>query len=395
MRTMFLTSVIAFFLIIQLTGSAYGWEIEKVDDWNGISDSDICLDNANNPHIIYISDDSSDTSAGLKYATKNGDWTIEIIDDSNKGSSTGRFSNINIKLDSNNKPHVMYIFDNEIRYANKANGQWQYVTLDTEGSSGVDLVIDNDDIIHASYWSERYLEYVFLNDTGWNYSILYDRGTNTGGGMSNILIKDNSPHVFTKLQKTAKPDIYHFHLSNTTWTDEIIYSFDHSNFAIFDISSEILDDSICLCFNDEGIVTLLKQKDNDWNKEIAYNMKDWDQWTFYPNVEMNIHQDDSIYISITEMDYDPEAPKYMLVLLKETNGGWSNETLAEDKAQFSSMDIDKAGNIHISFVEYGTGEIKYIYGNFEESSVEETPGFGFELIFLATIISIVLYRKRK
>ena len=84
-------------------------------------------------------------------------------------------------------------------------------------------------------------------------------------------------------------------------------------------------------------------------------------------------------------------------ILSSSNTVISNNTFISN----SQYDIESVLNTNLSMsgntFEIGIsvdGEEPYIPGN-DVDNVEETPGFGFELIFIASIIGIIVFKKRK
>ncbi len=117
--------------------------------------TEISIDSRDIPHLVYY--DESDGT--IKYAVfDNNEWKIEKVD-SIKGGIIDWLRNI-IKVDSKDKPHVLYDTRNNLKYAYYNGKEWK-----SENVSGYtdefNMVIDNKNLPHVVYERNGGLYYSF------------------------------------------------------------------------------------------------------------------------------------------------------------------------------------------------------------------------------------------
>lgn len=127
-------------------GNGSSWDIETVDS-SGYSQgwyTSLELDTNGYPHISYAINDTS--IQGVKYARWNGSsWQVDIIDSSGFEISLG--------LDNSDNPHISYISDNsELTYATWNGSSWEIEILETVKPGETSLAIDANGNPAISFW---------------------------------------------------------------------------------------------------------------------------------------------------------------------------------------------------------------------------------------------------
>jgi len=153
--------------------------------------SSLQIDPENNPHIAY----DDDTNDLLKYASwKGSNWVIETVD---LGSiSDMREIEVSLVLGSGGKPHLSYVLDGNLKYAELGVSGWELQTIDATGSSiavvgeSVSLAFDSNGLPHLSYIDQyrgSRLKYAYFNGSSWN---IYGLSNPAQGGYSTSLAVD-------------------------------------------------------------------------------------------------------------------------------------------------------------------------------------------------------------
>ncbi|MCH7761380.1 T9SS type A sorting domain-containing protein [candidate division TA06 bacterium] len=171
------------------------WTLENVDfsETNGVGQYTSIALNGGNPRISYYTAPGFG-SKNLKYAAKNGSWTTENVETS---GDVGRYSSL--ALDASGNPRISYYnFDTaDLKYAAK-NGSWTIQTADAAGMVGKhsSIGVDNSGDVHISYYDETNgnLLYAFYDGLAWAYDIV-DNAGNVGQHSSLILDAAGNPHI--------------------------------------------------------------------------------------------------------------------------------------------------------------------------------------------------------
>jgi hypothetical protein len=127
------------------------WTTMSVDD-DDTARLDIALDSDNYPHVVYLKSGYPNMTY-LIYAFWDGvTWQSDIVDSQGLG---GHINSPSIDLDSFDNPHIGYSigeYSPHLKYATLNDGVWEIETVDGEyNSSSSSLVLDGYDNVHISY----------------------------------------------------------------------------------------------------------------------------------------------------------------------------------------------------------------------------------------------------
>ena len=227
------------------------WSIEYVDNTVGVLANSLALDSGDNPHIAYYDEDNKN----LKYAYKNGGgWNIETVD----GATTRVGMMLGMALDSSDNPHIVYSdhTNNLVKYATKSGGVWSFETIEAWAGSvltpRIFVVIDSSDFPHAVYPlrtapGAHNLRYAYKNGGGWTIE------TVTNARVPGLALdSDGFPHVSYFTDTTF--DLGYAYKDGGGWNLEIVDSagvtgynsslaLDGSNnpyISYYDLSNEVL-----------------------------------------------------------------------------------------------------------------------------------------------------------
>ncbi len=149
------------------------WNITSVVNGTYENEPSLALDSSGNPSISYHDHDSQ--AFDLKYASKNGEsWDIQTVPPA--GASRGQ--NPDMELDSQGKPHMVYMTNNDraIRYASKNGEEWNTSNLVSFEELPLgnyfrspSLVMVEGDIPHVSFASNDVLTYAVRSADVWEF----------------------------------------------------------------------------------------------------------------------------------------------------------------------------------------------------------------------------------
>lgn len=172
------------------------WKITNVD-FNGSMSSSLALDSKGRPHISY-------SSTSLWYVFWNGTfWKSTIVDSS---GNVGEY--LSLAMDSKDQPHICYCLYEKSIYSDHKNGilkyarfsgaNWEFMTIDSVGlSTDINLVLDSNDRPHITYCDGNapyHLKYAVLENNSFN-SITVDPDIAAGIYSSLAIDCNNRPHI--------------------------------------------------------------------------------------------------------------------------------------------------------------------------------------------------------
>ncbi len=139
------------------------WHKETVDlgNWRGAITSSLLLDSTGKPHIIYNVHDENNSCGELRYASKDGYWTVEPFRD-----YCGWIVNISSTFDSKDELHICY---NEADGGFGPGGSWSYSSQNYVHYDGV----WHHETLHAEADDGVYLEATIAKDSRDNIHIIY------------------------------------------------------------------------------------------------------------------------------------------------------------------------------------------------------------------------------
>jgi hypothetical protein len=187
------------------------WRLETLNSSCHIGEYlSLALDSNDNPHVSYYEYTDTATRRGgvLKYAWFTGKtWEVMDVDSAVDGS------NINLVLDHNNQPHILYsdkYGPYRLRYAVLDNSSWKITIVDPSAMLGTfsSISLDSKDQPHIIYCdiangtsrdeintnydpSQGILKYAWVSDNEWQTT----RIANCFGDVSLVLDGNDHPHV--------------------------------------------------------------------------------------------------------------------------------------------------------------------------------------------------------
>lgn len=257
--------------------SGNNWEIEEiVPPGEAENNLDIVLDENNAPHLAYNLQGSG-VKAKTMYAVKeNGSWDeTAIIEEDSGYSSSDKYD---LKLDTNDDPHLAFTVTGELNYAYFSNGEWETekFTKDTGVGGKVELdhfFVDDNNDPHMFYSyrdidGNKHFRYAYLNSGDWE--------TKEAPRKENILsaaMIDNKIHL---AYLTSPGTIKHVVQDNDSWQTETV-SADKNK-----VTPDNEDNY--LVFDDNG------------DMHLIYNTSEYNEQSRYVKRIMYAHQEDGDWV---------------------------------------------------------------------------------------------------
>jgi hypothetical protein len=188
-----------------------GWTVEDVDPGNNDVGkyNSIAIDSQGRPHVVYW----DETATDLKYAVKNGAWSIETAVG---GSDFGRFADL--ALDTADRPHVVYYWDSQgrARYHTKIGSSWIGYAVDLADADYIGVALDPAGTPAILTHSGGYLN-VYTRETGLFASPgAYSSTADTDGAL--VYDKDGVLHAFYQDVDVGLGELYYLQVENGTAT---------------------------------------------------------------------------------------------------------------------------------------------------------------------------------
>ena len=204
------------------------WNIQDTGA-QGTYDASLVLDSSDNPHIAFIDFNGETGDLVLKYASLSGSsWNTQIVD------STNISFTCDLKLDSQNNPHIMYetniisrnASDQEsVKYAFYSNSSgWisqNTIQVPDQNIEFSNIVLDQNDYPYFSYGNNV----VNWNGSGWSvhsFSSVFNSSVSYGGCFL-TLDKQNHPCLEVIVGKDYASELVYLRWSGTNWNTQSVY----------------------------------------------------------------------------------------------------------------------------------------------------------------------------
>ena len=178
--------------VILLTASLYGkWEygsLFETKEYQDMTQRSIDHDSEGNPHVVY----------GEKHLyhsyMKDNIWHTEVVDDTD---NVGKYASI--AIDNNDVVHISYYATSHLNYANNSGGTWSIQMIESVGSPGsaqTSIAIDSTGKFHIIYYYIHgdKLKHAYYDDT-FNVTRVEIIDADTYSGLFNSLAIDANDNL--------------------------------------------------------------------------------------------------------------------------------------------------------------------------------------------------------
>lgn len=325
-------------------GHWYNQDVDAVDLGNYVhySYTDIDLDSADNPHIVYRG-----SSYDLRYATsRNNCWSTEIVFDT--GPAVARDSAID--LDANGLPHISFSYSDgggeDLMYATKGiTGTWRLETVYTPGSVGMesDIAVDSNGFVHIVHWRWSGDDILYSTNLSGTWSTEEITPDAVGWHKTTIDL-DSNDHVH----------IAYSHSDSLVYTNNIIGTW---SFTTIDNVGE--NPNMAIDANDTVHISYDSGDDLNYAMSISNT---WVTTTVVAGVNPDrdhaiaVDADNNVHISYRDDVTDD------LKSVSNVSGSWITDTVNSltGAGRSNSIDVDSSGFAHTSY-RYDSGAWPILY----------------------------------
>ncbi len=202
----------------QLTAS--GWQTETVEPGGTTHTAgaypSLALSPTGQPQIAYIGDD--DGESVVKHVALDGDgvWWWSMVDDDDN-----IWTNPSLALSPNDAPRIAYLdWDWDLRFAYPLTSTWSSHVVDSNGSVGISLAMDDWDHPHISYMdvSNDDLKYAHHDGVSWYTETLDTYIVSNSRDTSLALDSEGNPHI----SYVGNANLKYAHYDGAAWHFETV-----------------------------------------------------------------------------------------------------------------------------------------------------------------------------
>jgi len=280
-----------------------------------------------------------------------------VSETADTAANTGRYNSR--AIDSNDNIHISYYdYDNSaLKYATNSSGSWETETIDNNAQDGLfcSIAIDSKDNVHIVYRSRfdttDYLKYA----------------TNVSGDWDISSIVANNGLINAYSASMALDSLDNVHVSDlggeyVGYTNNISGSWSRVGVAVGanynDVTSIAIDSSatVHIVYIDSQELIIASYISDSWQFETA-DMMDW-VGSYEPSLA--IDSLDKLHVSYREYTPYRENSPY-LKYVSNSGGAWEGFYIdvSGETGFKSSIAVDSAGKVHISYIDATNGLLKY------------------------------------
>ncbi|MFC2172761.1 hypothetical protein ACFLU6_09030, partial [Acidobacteriota bacterium] len=324
-------------------------QYETADDARGVGAyASLWFDAATRPNIAYYDAVNGD----LKYAQRRGSvWHIETVD------STGNVGwHASLRMDPNNSWIISYydVTNGDLKLARYERGLWNIETVDRTGDVGsyASLHFDSADFPMISYYDRTNADLKLARWDGstWSHETVDSAGD--VGRYSGVMLDDSDQPIIAYYDWTNR-DLKIAQWQGASWRHEIV-----------DETGDV-GQHLSMSTYDSTKVPIISYYDRT-NQNLKFAFQDSQVWTI---TTVDNDTDVGLYTSITAKGdesraficyYDNENSALKLAAFDKSLDTWFLETLdySRDVGQYTSLVIDPAGNLFISYYDISGGDLK-------------------------------------
>jgi hypothetical protein len=400
-------------------------------DFTGASNADtdaiaIAIDSTDIIHVVWW-----DQGTGLRYQTFNtSNDTFGSVQTAHSDTGTPTTPYVAITIDSNDIPHVAYDSGaDELEYTNRIGGSWKTpvavdTTADNNGYSGIDITIDDDDIVQLvasedNTITDNIIAYIGNQNNATSFSNFnIVSATGISSHVSSIVI-DKQGNTYVSYIASDLDVMVRKHLKGNAWsTWETSVEVVAGTYEDTSMTIDSQNNPVVISNNSSNVTFAYKSKDGGATWSAIDTSRDhslltdehmrfrWSYLNYYFPTELDFGW---TYDAGNDINYNKirQTGKKLYVVGRDvgssetqvmespTNGNtWgeldsSNAEAGVDTDSVSCA-IDELDDIHISWWDIGVGSryIPFDMSTFSYGTVETAHSDTFTHTYYATSISI-------
>ena len=314
----------------------------------------LALDSNNRPHISYVYTKIETGLESVNYAYFDGNsWQGETL----SSGKFGQYHGSSLALDSNGRPQISYYdyYAQELKYIYFDGNAWQTTTVD-QGNRVINfsLALDHLDRPHIGYLVEHPLENVFYTEVRYAY---FD------GASWQVTTLDSKGGFYISLDLDPNDNP---HLAYSDW-DAIKYAYLHT--SQWEISSVDIDSHVgsysSIALDSKDRPYIIYQKVYPDMVELKYTTYDGNTWTSgtIDSTGGNIGEYNSLALDYQDRPHISyyDATNQDLKYAHFDGNRWVIETVDSEGnvGEGSSLALDSINRLHIAYEDSSSTSIKY------------------------------------
>ncbi|MCS7298668.1 MAG: hypothetical protein RMJ37_01745 [Spirochaetia bacterium] len=316
----------------------------------------------NGSYEIFITAlDKLGNTSKVKFSVLLDNWFEEIVD-----STSGSGFNLSSFVDSDNNIHLAYYNFNSknLFYAFRKNqsDRWIIEVVDKDVDSGryPSIFVDNFNRIHISYtyinerWDDEDLRYAIKEGREWKIFTL-DNQDKAGRYTSIVVDERGVPHISYYNYTLGSLRYLTYNIKMDRWEVSVPDSYENVG---SDTSISVFNNVVHIVYldNANGDIKYCRKGVDETEAGWRFEVIDADGKVGYYS-SMKIDKFGNIHVSY--YDSTLKALKYAV----KTKGKWNIQVVdrKDDPGRFTSIFVDEKGNPHISYFVESKKEIRYAY----------------------------------
>jgi PKD repeat protein len=330
----------------------WDWDGDGTYDYDSDTDSTVShtyYDTGTYNATVRVTDDDDDTdTASLSISVLK--WVVVTVDST---GTTGQYTSL--VLDSSDHPHISYFYETPgfLRYAHHNGTSWSFAIPDgtSIAGKGSSIALDSSEYPCISYQgSTTFLKYAWYNGTSWDRT----PADNNPCSYTSIAI-DTSDHPHIVFYRFDTTDLRYTYYNGSTWVPYNVETDQDSG----QHPGIVLDGS---GYPHVSYSKYLGAPDN--YGILRYAFKDAGGWhvaTADSGVERGYQSSIALYGGEPFISHNDASTNDLI--FTTYSGGWSSVPVdtTDSVGTFTSIEVDSAGNPHISYYQATAQNLKYAF----------------------------------
>ncbi len=277
-------------------------------------------------------------------------WLITTVDEDTRPSHN------DITIDSEGKPHIIYLddvsgngYEDTLKHAYYDGEEWIVSTVGPAGTGHVSIA-DFDDEIHIAYTLENNsLGYGILKDGSWTLSYV---GSSDVQGSSIAINSSGNPHI--SFSHANKPnEVKHASHDGLSWVIETVYP---KNSYHTQIALDSEDRPHIVHRTGSKYVVHTSHNGSGWNS-IVVDISDYSLHPSYQAIDIDDHG--KVHLAYVNATGDQWSDRYLKGAVME-GGQWTTSVIDPEPVSIGTVSLVADQGLHVFYLRTG---MEYWYGH--------------------------------